>query len=333
MIYSRQRNRPTGTVRAGFDHLLMVGFGGPTRPEEIRPFLAEVTRGAPIPPARLENVLHHYEAVGGRSRYNEDTERLVRALELLLRARGIHHPVFMGMRNWHPFLKDVMATIRQRGLRRGLGVILAPHRSDASFDKYIRNVEEAKAHASATAIEYEYLGPWYDHSGFIEAQADEVGKVLQALSPVERERVHLLFCAHSIPAAMAQQCGYAQEFETSSHAVAERLEHRGWSLAYQSRSGTPQEPWLEPDVESVIRQLPDRGARHVVVVPIGFLCEHVEVLFDLDIEARQEAQRAGLGYHRASTVLDHPSFVEMFAQLIEGQMAGYARREMRGRRD
>lgn len=298
------------------DHLLMIGFGGPTKPGEVVPFLEELTRGLPIPPARLRDVAHHYEMVGGRSPYNEYTLRLFNKLEAGLRARGVTVPMFLGMRHWHPFLKDTIADIARRDLTHGLGVILAPHRSDASFNKYVRAVDEAKAAASTHALQYTYLPPWYDHPLFIEAQADEVRKTLSTLSPKSQRAAHLLFSAHSIPVEMAQQSRYVEEIACSSRAVATRLHHPSWSIAYQSRSGNPRQPWLEPDVASEMRRLHASGVRQVVVVPIGFLCDNVEVLFDLDVGAREEAARIGIGFARASTVMDHPTFVEMFAQLI-----------------
>jgi len=298
------------------DHVLLIGFGGPTKPEEIMPFLEEVTRGLPIPSSRIQTVAHHYEVVGGRSPYNEYTLRLFNKLEASLRARSVAVPMFLGMRNWHPFLKDTLADIARQKLTHGLGVILAPHRSDASFDKYVRAVDDAKAAASTPALQYTYLPPWHDHPLFIEAQADEVQKALSTLRSTDRQSAHVLFSAHSIPIEMAQQSRYVEEIECSSREVATRLHHPSWSVAYQSRSGNPRQPWLEPDVASEMRRLHAHGVRQVIVVPIGFLCDNVEVLFDLDVEAREEATRIGLGFARASTVMDHPKFVEMFAQLI-----------------
>ncbi len=302
------------------DHLLMIGFGGPTSPQEIQPFLEEVTRGLHIPSSRLREVAHHYEAVGGRSPYNEYTLRLFEKLQAGLQARGITLPVFLGMRNWHPFLKDTLADIQRRRLTHGLGIVLAPHRSFASFEKYLNNVEDAKAHAGAAHIRYEYLQPWHSHPLFIEAQADQVRRTLTTLNPDDQRLAHLIFSAHSIPVEMAQRSQYAEEFRASSEAVAQALGRGSWSLAYQSRSGSPQQPWLEPDVGSAIRAAAGAGARQVVVVPVGFLCDNVEVLFDLDIEAKAEAERTGLRFARASTVMDHPTFVEMFTELIEAAL-------------
>lgn len=301
------------------DHILLIGFGGPTRPEEVKPFLEEVTRGLRIPEARLQEVLHHYELTGGFSPYNAHAFELMERLTLSLTAAGVALPVFIGMRNWHPFLKETMQEIKQRGLKRGIGVVLAPHRSPASFEKYVNNVEEAKQEAHAQEIRYDYLKPWHGHPLFIQAQAEQVRAVLNSLKPEERNTVHLLFSAHSIPMEMAQGCRYEQEFKESSALVAQKLRHPAWSIAYQSRSGSPRQPWLEPDVPAALRRLKAEETHRVVLVPIGFLFDHTEVLYDLDIEARLAAEKIGLKYNRASTVMDHPKFVSMFTRLIQEQ--------------
>lgn len=298
------------------DHVLMIGFGGPTKPEELRPFLAEVQRGGvPIPPERLEAVIHHYDAVGGCSPYNEHTIRQFQALRTVLAERHIKLPIFLGMRNWHPFLHETMTEIKARGLRQGLGIILAPHRSDASHEKYVRAVEEAKARATA-AVAYAYLPSWHDHPLFIEAQAAQTERALASLPAAARANAVLVFTAHALPVAMAQRSPYAQEVARSSTLVAERLERTRWSLAYQSRSGNPKVPWLEPDVETVLKQLRAQGESHAILVPIGFLSDNVEVLYDLDIEAKQAAAALGLKLVRASTVMDHPKFIALLADLI-----------------
>lgn len=305
---------------SGYDHILLIGFGGPERPEDVRPFLAEVTRGARIPAERVEEVAHHYAAVGGGSTYNALASRLVEALTTGLRQRGVALPVFMGMRVWHPFLREVVSEIHSRGLRHGLGVVLAPHRSEASFERYLRSVEEARSLADAGPLRYDYVGPWHEQAGFIEAQADRARAALAMLPASERSAAHLVCCAHSIPVEMARRSRYAQEFEASSRLLATRLGTNAWSLAYQSRSGDPRQPWLEPDVTDELRRLHASGVGRVIVVPVGFLFDHTEVLYDLDIEARQAAERLGMAFHRASTVMDHPAFVEMFVELIRNRV-------------
>lgn len=297
-----------------FDHILVIGFGGPLRREEIKPFVEVVTKGAHIPEARLREVESHYEKIGGFSPYHQYTLQLVQKLGVRLHELKINLPLLLGMKNWHPFLKDTLIEIDKMKLEKGIGIILAPHRSEASFDKYVRAVEEAKKSAGAEHIQYEYLKPWYDHPLFIEAQADQARKVVQ-------EKTHLLFTAHSIPLAMAEKCRYAEEFRRSSELVADELSHSDWSIAYQSRSGNPKTPWLEPDVSSRMNEIKKQGKQSVTLIPVGFLCDNAEVLYDLDIEARGAAEEAGLNYSRAQTVTDHPTFIEMLAELIEEKLS------------
>lgn len=304
-----------------FDHVLLIGFGGPTRPDEVEPFLREVTRGRNIPESRLEEVLHHYEAIGGSSPYHESVFRFAERLEENLKENGLSLPVFVGMRNWHPFLKETISEIERQGRRRGFGLVLAPQRSEASFDRYLRSVEEARQTVSASSMAYEYPLPWYDHPLFIHAQADEVRKLLNSLNPAERRATHLLFSAHSIPCEMAHESRYEEEVKTSSFLVAEALNHPKWSVAYQSRSGSPLEPWLEPDVRSVLPQLQEKGEKIALLIPIGFLCENAEILFDLDVGARGEAEKVGIKYLRAATVLDHPQMASLFTELIKEGLA------------
>ncbi len=303
------------------DHLLVIGFGGPPRPEDVQPFLKIVTEGLRIPPARLAEVEHHYQVTGGSSPYYEYTVRLVEKLRARLRDDGAMLPVFLGMRNWHPFLHETMREIAAQRLTCGLGIILAPHRCEASYEKYRQNVEDAKVQATATQLRYAYLRSWHDHPLFIQAQADEVRTVLERIPASERDAAHLVFSAHSIPVEMAQHSQYEAEYRLSCELVAQRLRHTAWSLAYQSRSGNPKQPWLEPDVESVLTRLQAQGVRRALLVPIGFLSDHTEVLYDLDVDAKRAAQRLGLEYLRASTVMDHPAFVAMFSRLIQEHRA------------
>ena len=239
------------------DHILVIAFGGPPRAEDVRPFLEIVTRGIPIPKARIDDVAHHYAVTGGYSPYNEHTQRLYDRVVAGLHAAGVTAPIFLGMRNWNPFFKDVVREINAQGLRSGLGVILAPHRCDASFEKYLRNVEDAKAANDAGHITYEYLKPWHTHPLFIQAQAAFAQRRLDEVPPAERAATHLLFTAHSVPMEQARRSRYAEEFAESSRAVARELKHDAWSLAYQSRSGPPSQPWLEPDVNDALNRAND----------------------------------------------------------------------------
>ena len=296
--------------------VLLVAFGGPEKPEDIRPFLRNVTQGRPIPPARVEEVAHHYEAIGGRSPLNELTFRQADALRARLSGAGIGLPVYVGMRNWTPYLHEALQAMAADGVRRALGLILSAHQTEASWERYQQNVADACTRVGAGAPAVRYAPAWFDRPGFIDAMADRVREAVLAVPAEAQAATPLVFTAHSVPVAMAEGSPYVRQIAASSRRVAERLGHACWSIAYQSRSGRPEDPWLEPDVGDEIRRLGAEGARHVVVAPIGFVCDHVEVLYDLDLEARAIASAAGVSLYRAMTVTDHPAFIGMLADLV-----------------
>ena len=299
-----------------FDAVLLIAFGGPTAPDEIRPFLANVTRGRSIPPDRLEAVAHHYDAIGGRSPLNELTNRQADALATELRSHGRGLPVFVGMRNWHPFLHETLAEMAGHGHRRALGLILSPQQSEAGWTRYQHDVAAARAVVGARAPEVMYAPQWSQHPLFISAVTAQTAAALERLSPPERDIVHLFFTAHSVPVQMAAGSPYVEQIERGAGAVAAKLGLKDWSVAYQSRSGNPRDPWLEPDIGDAINALAGRGVRSCVVTPIGFVCDHVEVLYDLDIEARGIADQLGIRFERARAVNDHPLFIQMLADLV-----------------
>lgn len=308
-----------------YDHILVIGFGGPEKPEDVMPFLKIVTQGRGIPEERLKSVAHHYEVVGGKSPYNPLTFRLMDLLRERLLRDGIQLPVFLGMRNWHPFLRDTVREIRSRNLKQGLAVILAPHRSEASCRRYKANVEEALKANNISDIHYDFLEPWFEHPGFISAQAAHVREVLEQMPSPDRESLLVLFSNHSIPIEMNEGCpicSYSEEFKKTSEAVAAELQISSWELGYQSRSGNPRTPWLEPDVSKVIERFSGQK-KAVLLIPVGFLCDNVEVLYDLDIEAKAKAESCGMRYYRASTVTHHPNFVGMLSSLIGVRAMGH----------
>jgi ferrochelatase len=298
---------------ARYGAVLLVGFGGPASPAEIRPFLDRVTAGRPIPRERYEDVAHHYEAIGGRSPFNEITGRQAAALRERLARAGVKIPVVIGMRNTPPWLDDALAELGRAAVRRALGFVLAAHRCEASWDRYLRNVEEARARVGPGAPAIDYLDEWHAHPLFIEAAADRATDALARLDPAARDRAILIFTAHSIPAAMASASPYVEQLRESAELIARRLDRREWKLAFQSRSGNPRDRWLEPDVSEVLREIEGRAA---VIAPIGFICDHVEVLYDLDVEAARVAREAGVTMVRAATVGEHPRFIEMIAALV-----------------
>jgi ferrochelatase len=295
------------------DAVLLIAFGGPTRPEEIRPFLENVTRGRRIPPERLEEVAHHYELIGGRSPLNTLTFRQADGLRRLLGRT----PVYVGMRSWEPYIAAALGQMALDGVCRAVAIILAPHATESSRERYVEAVDEGRRALGPRAPVVDYVGSWHVHPLFVEAVAEQVRVAREGLPGDAR----VLFTAHSIPVAAAARSPYVAELEATACAVAARLGQPPWELAYQSRSGSPRDPWLEPDVNATLQRLAAEGVRAVVVAPIGFVCDHVEVLYDLDVEARATAAQQGIVFARASTVNDHPLFVRMLAELVRERAA------------
>jgi protoporphyrin/coproporphyrin ferrochelatase len=300
-------------AKAKCDAVLMIGFGGPTRPHAVRPFLDNVLRGRPVPRERYEEVVHHYDLLGGRSPYNDLTMRQATALRAALMKKGASVPIAVGMRSWTPYIADSIRTLAEGGAHRALGFIMAAHRCEASYERYQANVNDALAALGEAAPEVIYPEPWHDHPLFVGAVASRAREAFSRLDPPEGVHARLIFTAHSIPLAMAQAGSYVEQLTQSARMVAAELGIDTWQFAYQSRSGNPREPWLEPDIKETLRNL---DADIAVVVPIGFLCDHVEVLYDLDIEAGQVARDAGVRMERAPTVGDHPLFIEMMASIV-----------------
>lgn len=305
------------SARQQCDSVLLIGFGGPTRADEVRPFLDNVLRGRPVPRERYEEVVRHYDLLGGRSPYNDLTMRQAAALRDALNATGVRVPIAVGMRNWHPMIADSLRLLADSGARRVLGFILAAHRSEAGWERYQASVNEARETIGPDAPEFEYPEPWHAHPLFIKAVAARAREAFARLDAAEKSRAQLVFTAHSIPVAMARHDSYVEQLAESARMVAAELGIGAWQFAYQSRSGSPRDPWLEPDIADAIRNIESRVA---VVVPIGFLCDHVEVLYDLDVEAARIARDANVRMERAPTVGDHPLFIEMMASIARGHL-------------
>lgn len=301
--------------------VLLLAFGGPTRPEEVRPFLASVVKGRGVPPERLEEVASHYDRVGGRSPLNESTFSQAEALRGELARAGMARPVYVGMRNWTPYIVDTLREMATGGVRRAIGIVLAPHRSEASWERYLDAVDSACATIGPAAPVIDYADPWHTHPLFIEAVASCIDTRRLAVKDPSHRSPHILFTAHSIPRSMSESSGYARQVEDTARRVSEHLDHHRWSLAYQSRSGNPRDPWLEPDVRTALRVLAAEGIVNVVVAPIGFVCEQVELTYDIDVELRAAAAELGLNFERARAVSDHPAFVRLLAELVRSKEA------------
>lgn len=300
-----------------YDAILLIAFGGPTCPEEIRPFLARVTAGLPIPPARLDEVAHHYEAVGGKSPLNEITFRQAEALSKQLNADRLALPVYVGMRNAAPFFGDTLKRMRDDGVRRALGFILSSHRTEASWERYQKNLGDAQAELGDGAPAIDYCDGWHDHPLLIQCWVELIG----ACAPGLVAGTPLIFTAHSLPTAMAARSPYVEQLQTTARLIAAKLNHENWTLAYQSRSGRPSDSWLEPDIGAALQGHAQKGCKTVFVAPIGFVCDHVEVLYDLDIEAKKIASDLGVEMIRASCPNDHPTFIRMMVGAIQTKLA------------
>ncbi len=303
-------------MREPYDAVLLIAFGGPDRMDDVRPFLANVLRGRPASPDRIEEVVRHYELIGGRSPLNELTFRQARALQQVLESEGRVLPVYVGMRNWHPYFHETLADMQQCGVRRAIGFILAAQQSDASCGRYQRELAVALRALGRAGPRIDFVDSWHAHPLFICAVAERVRDAFSSIPPERRGATRVVFTAHSIPTAMAAESPYVAQLTDSARLVAAQAGSEQYRLAYQSRSGNLSEPWLEPDIDEVVRDEARRGTRDLLVVPLGFLCDHVEVLYDLDIKARKIADAVGVNFVRAQTVNDHPAFVRMMAAVI-----------------
>jgi protoporphyrin/coproporphyrin ferrochelatase len=310
-----------------YDALLVVSFGGPEGLDDVMPFLENVTRGRNVPRERLEEVAHHYELFGGVSPINRQNRDLIEALRAELDAHGIGLPIYFGNRNWHPFLEDTLREMRDDGVRRSLAFFTSAFSSYSGCRQYRENLFDAQAAVGPDAPEVLKLRTFYNHPGFVEANADRVRDALARVpagTPV-------VFTAHSIPSAMAERCRYEDQLAETSRLVAEAAGAADWSVVYQSRSGPPHVPWLEPDVLDHLRELRSRGAAHAVVSPVGFVSDHLEVLYDLDVEAVELGREIGVEVVRAGSAGTHPAFVSMIRELVQERLDPTAPRRVAGR--
>jgi ferrochelatase len=304
-----------------FDSVLLMAYGAPESMAEVRPFLKNVLRGLPVPQERFDAVVHHYELIGGKSPLNELTQRQARGLRELLKSEGPDLHVYVGMRFARPHLYSAIRDMIRDKRKRAIGIVLAPYRSEPSFEKYQEAVREVlDAAGPEVAPRVELIEPWFDHSLFAEAQADQVLRAIEQTKEEVRKQAQLVFTAHSIPLALAKRSPYAEQIEAVCAKVARLSDDRPWRLAWQSRSGDPRTPWLEPDVATVLRDLKGQGVTDVVLCPVGFISDHVEVLYDLDVEAAGLCRELGLRMVRADTVNDHPLFLRALADLVRAKV-------------
>ncbi len=304
-----------------YDALLLVSFGGPEGPQDVMPFLEDVVRGKDVPRERLLEVARHYEQFGGVSPAGDQVRGLLFALVTELNTHGPQLPVYWGNLHGHPSLRDAIAQMADDGVRRALAFVTSGFGSYPSCGQYVKDIASARENLGAEAPRIDKLRLFYNHPGFIEAMADRVWDALESLPAERRGQATLIYTAHSIPTSATCHCSYQQQLEEACRLVSLRLGRSQWRLAYQSRSGPRDQAWLEPDVGACLGELAAGGAgRDVVLTPIGFVCENMEIVYDLDVEVRQLCEELGLNLVRAGVVGNHPQFIRMIRELVLERM-------------
>lgn len=299
----------TKTNADPYDAILILSFGGPEGPADVMPFLEHVLQGRNVPVERKQEVARHYELFGGVSPLNAQNRALKSALEKELHAHGISLPVYLGNRNWHPFVADTLKIMKEYGLEKFLVFVTSAFSSYSGCRQYWEDLEKARQN---TGLEYDKIRVFYNHPNFIEVWRENLAGELNIMPDA-----HVVFTAHSIPVAMSERCDYVAQLKDACTLVAEAAGIGEWKLAYQSRSGSPHQPWLDPDIGEHLREYHAGGGRDVVIAPIGFTSDHLEVQYDLDHEARALCSGLGLRMVRARTPGTHPRFVTMIRELIE----------------
>ncbi len=302
-----------------YDAILVVSFGGPERSEDVMPFLENILRGKNVPRERMLEVAEHYYRFGGKSPINEQNRRLIAALEAELAQHGPGLPIYWGNRNWHPMLTDTLRQMKADGVRRALAFVTSAYSSYSSCRQYREDIARAQEAVGEGAPVVDKIRVFHNHPGFVAALVDRVQDALAKIPQDRRETAHLIYTAHSIPLGMAQTSDYEKQLKETGRLVADQLGRKdgAWQLVYQSRSGSSSQPWLGPDILDYLRELKTQGGSpDVVIAPIGFVSDHMEILFDLDTEARELCAKLGLHMLRAETMGTHPTFISMIRELI-----------------
>jgi protoporphyrin/coproporphyrin ferrochelatase len=310
-----------------FDAVLLLSFGGPEGPEQVRPFLENVTRGRNVPPERLDDVAEHYLHFGGVSPINGINRALVAQLEAELGDRGLDLPVYFGNRNWDPYVEEAVATMRDNGIRRAAVFTTSAWSGYSGCTQYVEDIARARAAAGPDAPELVKLRTYFDHPLFVEMFVEAISAAAETLPAELRREARLVFTAHSVPVAADQRCGpqlYSRQVAYAARLVAAAAGYRDYDLAWQSRSGPPQVPWLEPDVADHLTTLAAAGTKAVIICPVGFVADHIEVVWDLDEELRSQALAAGVAFARATTPNADRRFARLAADLIDELRYGRA---------
>jgi protoporphyrin/coproporphyrin ferrochelatase len=314
-----------------YDAILVISFGGPESRDEVIPFLDNVLRGRNVPRERMLTVAEHYYHFGGKSPINQQTRELIAALEAELSRNGPKLPVYWGNRNWHPLLPDTVRKMKQDGVRRALALFTSAYSSYSGCRQYREDISRAQSEVGPDAPEIHKLRAFFNHPGFIEPTVERVQEALHAASAESSKNIQVIYTAHSIPLSMANTCDYVRQLEEVQQLVSMRLGVTNHALVYQSRGGAPGQPWLEPDILDHLREVKASNlASAVVLAPISFISDHMEVLYDLDVEARQLCDSLALSMVRAKTVGVHPKFIAMIRELIEERLTPGSERRALG---
>jgi ferrochelatase len=299
-----------------YDALLLVSFGGPEGVEDVVPFLENVLRGRNVPRERMLAVAEHYYLFGGVSPINAQNRKLIQTLKTNLDLNGPRLPIYWGNRNWHPLLRNTVQQMADDGIKHALAFVTAAYSSYSSCRQYLENIQSAREAVGPGAPIIEKIRSYFNHPLFIRANSDQLIQALAQIPESRRSDAQVVFTAHSIPVAMGQNSKYQTQLLETARLVAAAAGHRKWTLAYQSRSGSPAQPWLEPDILECIKSLRSAGERDLVIAPIGFVSDHMEIIYDLDVQAKNLCEELGLNFVRASTAGTDPGFVEMIRELI-----------------
>lgn len=313
-----------------YDSFLLVSFGGPEGPDDVMPFLENVLRGKHVPRERMLEVAEHYRQFGGVSPINQQNRELLDAIASEFKHSGIELPIYWGNRNWHPLLADTLRQMRDDGRKRALAFFTSMFSCYSGCRQYRENIAAAQEAVGPGAPIVEKVRMGFNHPGFVETMAASTTDAMKSLQASPNE-TFILFTAHSIPMSMADNCDYVKQLNESCRLVAESCGISRWQLVYQSRSGPPQQPWLEPDVCDVIKQIGEsQRPKALVVVPIGFISDHMEVMFDLDEEAAAACREHQIPFARAATAGTDPSFVKMIRELVQERLSGTDERQAIG---
>ena len=314
-----------------YDAFLLVSFGGPEGRDDVLPFLENVLRGKPVPRERMLEVAEQYYHFDGISPINAQNRELLAEIEKEFRAHDIQLPIYWGNRNWHPMLQDTMQQMADDGVKRALAFFTSAFSSYSGCRQYRENIAAAQAEVGPNAPQVDRIRMFFNHPRFVEVVGQRVSKALNELPDDRRGSTQLVFTAHSIPISMSDNCEYVNQLQEASRLVAERVGHENWKLVYQSRSGPPSQPWLEPDICDYLRELKQEGeVTDVVISPIGFVSDHLEVLYDLDTEAKDVCAEIGLGMVRAATPGNDPLYVQMIRELVLERCSGGSERPALG---